>query len=442
MKPHGVATAVAAGGLLRLALWAAVLGRTGTSAMASGDTASYLDPGQNLLWHGCFFTAGLAEIGRTPGYPLFLAVCWTLGPAFAALLQAGISTVCIYLVARLTRAVFHAEYTADVEYKAWLAAWFFALEPVSIVYSQRLLSETLFVFLLLLALERVAACFVAQRSSALLAGGLWMAAAAFVRPIGFYLPLVVALVLFGFLPLDRRTRLRAASILLLASMPWLLAWQARNYLETGYAGFSSIAVRNAYFYSAAEVQSRADALPFASEQQQMGYGDEAAYVAAHPEQHAWSQSARLQFQKREAWRIFSAHPRSLIRAQMMGSAVVAFTPCAADLYRLLDVEPEDAPTRIVHEGVGAAAVHLLKTHPAQAAGMALLEMWLLVLYGLALRGLFSRASAPESLVLLLAVSLWFLAASGGVQAVGRYRLPVMPVVCVLSAAGWRKATNR
>ena len=59
-----------------------------------------------------------------------------------------------------------------------------------------------------------------------------------------------------------------------------------------------------------------------------------------------------------------------------------------------------------------------------------------------MRGVVNRVPVPEGILLLLTVSLWFLAASGGVQAVGRYRLPVMPVVCVLSAAERQRTENR
>jgi hypothetical protein len=437
-----VAAAVAVGGMLRLALWAAALCRTGTSVIASGDTASYLEPGQNLLFLGHFATSGLAEVDRTPGYPLFLAACWSLGPAFAALLQVGLSAASIYLVARLAQAIFQNADRQDAG-KVRLAAWFFALEPVSIIYSVRLLSETLFVFVLLLALERIFVFCRTRQLQTLALGGFWLAAAAFVRPIGYYLPFIFSLVLLIFLPAGCgwKTRWRSAAVLLLSALPCLLAWQARNRVETGYAGFSSIGVRNAYFYSAAEVQAKADGLTLGEEQRRMGYGDEAAYRAAHLGQRDWNQAQRLAFQSRETMRILHAHPWSLFRTQMVGSAVVAFTPCAADLYRLLGVGGEDAPVRIVHAGVAASFLHMAREHPALVKGMVLLEVWLLALYAMALAGLASRTVALPASMLALGLVAWFLIASGGVQAVGRYRLPIMPVVCVL-AAGRQRAENR
>ena len=47
-----------------------------------------------------------------------------------------------------------------------------------------------------------------------------------------------------------------------------------------------------------------------------------------------------------------------------------------------------------------------------------------------------RVAAPRAyLWLLLGVTLYFLAVSGGAVAAARLRLPVMPIACVLAAAG-------
>jgi hypothetical protein len=70
--------------------------------------------------------------------------------------------------------------------------------------------------------------------------------------------------------------------------------------------------------------------------------------------------------------------------------------------------------------------------------MAALEAGLLGLYLLAVRGMLCGGARREALWLLLGTMLYFLAVSGGAQAVGRYRLPVMPIVCIFAAAGLRR----
>lgn len=429
--PRLLAPVAAAAGVRLLLLGAALL-RTGSGVIASGDTASYLEPGRNLLLHGRFITGALPEIDRTPGYSLFLALFSLTGPATAALAQVILSAFTVLLAWRLARAVFAEERVA------LLAAWLFAFEPVSVIYSARLLPETLFLALLLLSLERLAV-FLRDRNLWVLAqAGLWLAAATFARPVSYYLPAALALGLFIVLARVPGLRWKAPAVLLLSVLPWLAAWQARNKIETGFGGFSSIVARNLYFYQAAEVEARVEHRSFIEVQSGLGYPDEQSYLARHPEQAGWDQARRVEFMRSEAARELRAHPGTALTVQLEGSAMVAFTPCAAELLRLLGVYPQDGPKRVVSEGPLRSALRLSSAYPWAAALMAALELVLLGLYLLAARGALSGCARRDALWLLLGVSLYFLAVSGGAQAVGRYRLPVMPVVCVFAAAGLRR----
>jgi hypothetical protein len=77
--------------------------------------------------------------------------------------------------------------------------------------------------------------------------------------------------------------------------------------------------------------------------------------------------------------------------------------------------------------------------------MVLLAVYLLAARALwlAARGSFHGSLHSASLWLLLGVSVYFLAVSAalvqGPLATARYRLPVMPVVCILAAAGFQRS---
>src|SRR5208283_2091266 len=159
-------------------------------------------------------------------------------------------TFSVVMVWRLARAVFSDRRIAIV------AAWIFAFEPLSIVYSILLLSETLFLALFLMSLIRLVEFLRTRRLPALAAAGLWLAAATFVRPVTYYLPVALAAGLMAVLARAPGLRWKAPAVLLLSVLPWLAAWQIRNRVETGFAGFSSIQAENLYFFSAVVVSSR------------------------------------------------------------------------------------------------------------------------------------------------------------------------------------------
>jgi hypothetical protein len=211
-----------AAAVIRVAAMALLVVRNGTSALALADTNSYLEPGRNLLLHGRFIADGVPDLLRTPGYSIFLAMTSLGGLSAAAVANLILSVFSVFLVWRLGRAVF------DDERIALGAAWIFAFEPISVIFSFVLLSETLFLALLLLSLERLAIFLREHQLRALAVGGLWLAAATLVRPVTYYLPVVLSLGLFLVLARVRGLRWKAPAVLLISVLPWLAAWQIRK----------------------------------------------------------------------------------------------------------------------------------------------------------------------------------------------------------------------
>jgi hypothetical protein len=428
---------VIAAGLVRLGLLAVVLARSGNAALYRADTLSYLEPGRNLLLHGSFVEAGLPDIARTPGYALFLALASVAGPVAAALAQVILSTFSVVLVWRLARAFF-----ADRRIPI-VAAWIFAFEPLSIVYSILLLSETLFLALFLMSLISLVEFLRTRRLPGLAAAGLWLAAATFVRPVTYYLPVALAAGLKVILAPVPGLRWKAPAVLLLSVLPWLAAWQIRNRVETGFGGFSSIQTQNLYFFSAAEVTSRLAHRTLPAVQNELGYNDEQLFLQRHPQATGWNQAQRLEFMHTEAKRILRAHPWLFVRTHLAGSIRTALNPGGAVLLDLVRAPVDDeAFAREREEGPLRAALWMAANHPWQMAVMATLGALLLGIYVFAVLGVVRVAAPRAYLWLLLGVTLYFLAVSGGAVAAARLRLPVMPIACVLAAAGvvhWRRS---
>jgi hypothetical protein len=350
----------------------------------------------------------------------------------AVTVQIVLSAGSVALVGRIADRIFAGRNAGAV------AAWLFAFEPISIVFSVRLMPETLYVFLLLLAMEKLLAFQGTGRLAAVASAAILLVAATYVRPVSYYLFPALALGLAFAGPKFGGLRWKAPVLLMAIAIPCLAAWQMRNWIETGYGGFSSIVETNLYFFQSAEVTAQSRHISLVAVQKELGYSSEASYVAAHPEQRNWGEAERLRYMRSYATDIISRHPWIYLESHFEGVGVVAFTPCAAEWLQLLGVYPKEAsmPRRILNEGLFGSAEYVALAHPAMAVWMVLLELYLLVLYGLAIWGLFADGGSKAMLMTLAGVALYFLLISGGAQAVGRYRLPVMGLLCVLAAGGW------
>jgi 4-amino-4-deoxy-L-arabinose transferase-like glycosyltransferase len=431
---------VAVAACLRVGLMLVAFARTGTAVMTQGDTASYVSPMLGLL-HGAYASGGVPELDRTPGFPVFLLLTGMAGGhvLLCVLCQIALSLLSVLLVSRIAGRVFGSDRAGVI------AAWLYACEPLSIVSSVRVMPETLFVLLMLCVLDRLTAYLEDGRLTAVVWAGFALAAATFVRPVSYYLvwPLALGLMLAG--PRAGGLRWKAPLALVLCTIPWLAMWQCRNFAVAGYSGFSSIVEKNLYFYQTAEVRAELEDRSLEEEQRLLGYTDEASYVAQHPEQRKWPLTQRLAFMRAESMAVLREHRLLYLKTHLRGMVVVAFTPGPTEFLQLIGAYPDtrSMPRRVVNEGLLASGWRLMGAHPGVVGAMLVFAVPLLFLYGAAGMGLLRGRMA---MVLLVAgVGIYFLGISGGAQAVGRYRVPVMPELCVLAAgglAGLRRVVRR
>lgn len=125
----------------------AALGKDGF--MANSDSMSYLAFAKNILLNGGFYTdASLGpQMYRMPLYPLFIALSYAILPKiwFVILIQNALAVVSVVLVYRLGKLVFN-------EKAGFLGAILYIFESTRLVLANQLLSETLFMFLMLSAI--------------------------------------------------------------------------------------------------------------------------------------------------------------------------------------------------------------------------------------------------------------------------------------------------
>uniref|UniRef100_E6QMK9 Glycosyltransferase RgtA/B/C/D-like domain-containing protein n=1 Tax=mine drainage metagenome TaxID=410659 RepID=E6QMK9_9ZZZZ len=358
--------------------------------------------------------------------------------------QIFLATLSVVLVARIAERAFRRP-GAGVA-----AAWFFACDPLSIEYSIRLMSETLFVFLLLLSLDRMVVYLKTRKTCPLLLAAILLASATYVRPVGYWLALCCAgfFALYGAIQThSTMTRAHTKNIgvwgaLLFITVFALLVipWQIRNFHRSGYAGFSSVVEKNLYFYEAAAVTATIEHRTLLEEQIMLGKQDD-SYFIVHPEQAGWTQGMRLKFMRAEAMHILSAHPFVFFATYLRGLGVVSFSPGATEFLRMIgmpqvqDVSLAEYLKKTIQQGSGAPIASRLQGLPESLLVSIVFEIFLVAVYVLAmLRLTFSRGGTP-AVCLIALVSFYFLLVSGGGQAVSRLRTPAMPGIAILAGGG-------
>jgi 4-amino-4-deoxy-L-arabinose transferase-like glycosyltransferase len=405
--------------LVRLALLAAMW-PDDARLLRQDTTASYLPLVQSLEERGAFSPApgAAAETVRTPGYPAFLvAVRWLLGRSHwaVALAQVALSLVIVWLAWRLGRA-------AGGEGAGEAAALILAVDPVSVIHSVTLLSETLFTALFAGAVLCAWRCGLALTARGALLGALALGLAVLVRPIALYvIPLYgLWIALAGSARAPHRLGIAGLALALALAPP--LAWMARN--QALGAGFmlSSIEGLNALYYRAAPALARAKGISWDDANRELETELAKRTAAGMPQAQAMRVARDL------AVEVLRAHPREAALVALEGAVRMWAGPGAGDLMVMLDVAELGSQARWPTKGSAARRgiatllaviawlVHGAITFGAAAGTVVALQerRWRLVLFAVPLLAAFTVLSASPG-------------------AYARLRVPVMPVVAMLAA---------
>jgi 4-amino-4-deoxy-L-arabinose transferase-like glycosyltransferase len=423
--------------IVRIAVPLIVILTTGDySLFYTPDTFTYIRPAEELLSHGRFYSNGLPELFRTPGYPLFLIPGILLGKVetITITLQIILNCLTTYLVFRVALTLFE-----DARIAAW-GAFLYAVEPVSILYASKLLSETLCTFLTILFVYCLLKYFKTESLKILLLASLLLSISVYVRPAGYFLPIVIVVVLLAWSLKKRKAVLFAHTLsFLLCSFLIIGLWQLRNERETGYSGFSSVSDYNLYGYQAASVRAIQERVPYYEMQRSMGCPDKKIYLQNHPEQSYWDRGKIYHSMGREGLKIITREPVTYLLIHAKGIVRTLIDPGITEYLIMFKRHSWSGGLlgQALDQGLFVTFKDFARTMPIFFFGLlTLLGLYLVVSFGSAVVALFHKAFPYGiSTVAILCILGYYLLVSGGPVGYHRFRLPIMPLVCVFSCYG-------
>jgi 4-amino-4-deoxy-L-arabinose transferase-like glycosyltransferase len=225
------------------------------AAFHTPDSLRYLLLGASLAAGDGYTLDGVPELFRVPGLPALIAILSRIVEP-----TAGTVTVQALLGAATTWLCFLAGQRISGIRAGLCAAWLYALEPGQWVWSDMVMTETLFTFCITAMLVAAIGYLQTGRRWALLVAVTAACAGAYVRMIGYMLA-PIAIVACGLLVFRARRRSRRdawadAAVAVVLSVTLLGAWHLRNGYRTGYWGFSTQFERAVYFVGGGSLQAQ------------------------------------------------------------------------------------------------------------------------------------------------------------------------------------------
>ncbi len=418
---------------LRIILYVALLLRAGLLVAGRYEPQRFFTPDSGdydfLAWslaeHGEFSRSpdGPAELFRTPGYPLFLAGVYAVsGYSVHAVLvvQILLDVALCWLVYLLGARLF------DRRVGLWAAA-LQAVSTVAIISSVRVLSDSLFAFMLTASVLLLLSHFKTLRWQPLLLGGIVAGCACYVRPVGVFFGVIVLLVL-----LLRCRAVRRAMVFAVVFASCIGPWILRNYIVADYPGFSTVSAECMFKFQGPYVLARVEGISVESARFRLE-AELSEYKSAENPTQGRMESRRASI----GLRILREHPWTFLAMHLRGSLMV-WAPGEVELPALLGAEAGEKGTMEVlsQRGLSTAVRHYLFER--------MWLLWILVpfVWLLLMRYAFSTVGVVRYVRLRMGPGGWLIvltvllfAILPGVFGHPRFRVPITPFLNVAAGVG-------
>lgn len=428
--------------ILRLALplVAVALNNGDLTVFHRNDTKSYLLPAIELLDHGQFTSNGNPELLRTPGYVLFLIPGIILGnvEVVTIILQIILTCLTVYFVYKISLILFRNYQIATV------SALLYAMDPISIYYTSSIMSETLFTFLTVLFIFYILNYLKSQQLRYLAIAAVFLTASIYVRPVNIYLPWATTLFILIFLIINKINYKKLVvhlSLFIFLSSSLTGLWQLRNNKVAAYPKFSSSADFNIYFNKAASVLASKEGIPHIT-----WYEMREKYFAAHPEHKNFTRGKLLDSQGKKGKEIILENPWIYSKNHLKGMMISLLNPSLMPFARAFGLHSDHQSTEFLdiyrNQGAINTLIILVQKKPLFLFLFLILEASLIFYLAFALLALFSKEFLLNSgslFILYVGSYLWSISS---VPSASRYRVPIMPIICIMAGYGLFKVIQR
>jgi len=434
--------------LLRLLVFATVY--PDETRFRQPDSGGYDRPAVNLMEHHVYSISCNPPFEpyayRVPVYSVFLAFVYAIlghHPPMAILFQIAINLVALYVTYRIGMMLFNRAVGV-------MAAGALAVDIGQVLYSNQLLTETLFTLLLSLSIYSLLRFLEKERTGNGILTGIFMGLAALCRPIALYLPILLVAVFLIWFRADLLLGFKRYVLIVCCFMLVLMPWLARNYHFFGVLQLNSSQGDTFLFYNAAYLRARVEGVTYAEARKEL----KQAVQDGVEKQDLNPMEVSVLYQRRAVEEILQ-HPLDYAIVHLSGVVPLLMLPNTNVAAYMLGIPAShtDFIANFLTRGLTANAsefhkvyMEFLKSSGGQLIFIlaflievgALVGTYLLIVYGLWT----SQRRRKLAAILVLGTVLLYLALATGPVGRGRFRVPMMPYLYLLASHGLHNFLGR
>ncbi len=395
------------------------------------DSNGYWNIAYNLKQYGVFSQSADIPLEldyyRTPLYPIFIFLSELVGPEGFSIIffQIIVAVLTCYFTYRIAKEITNSNFISSV------AAIIVAIDVPSIVMSNLVLTETLFTFLLITCIYYFIRYLKTERTRTLILAAILCGAAILCRPIGFFLPFFLSLIMMFHFRNKLRTGFLKTGILLSLVIMSISPWLIRNKITFNHYFLSVIREHDMQNYQAAAIYAEVNNRSLAESQSILRWKTFKEFKGdAHAQPYEYAK-----YIESEAMKIAFQNPGLLIKHQAVQFVHFFLKPCRS----YLDLQ-------LGNWGKGFNAIpknvsifdYLFKHTSKLTISIVFFQLAILLIsYITLIFGVLYFKINKHLLYLLLVGLIIFCFANLTLPEVteSRFRVPVVPYIAILSASG-------
>jgi len=422
----------------RLIIWGVI--QEHPQSFLEVDSPSYTDPAEALIADGRYNTepgSDTPETLRPPGYPAWLALIFLLfgnNAQAVAFSQVFLFLVTLILTYSLTEKMFGSR-------SAWVAVVLLALDPSSLSHTYKILTETLTAFLTLAFAYCVFGFYRTRgKFSFGLGVGLSLALVTLVRPTTYYFLPVLLLAFMIFMIREKYNWKAILSGLLVTLLPFLImvgGWQWRNLETAGLFRLTSVQGWALYLGKGAQIYSEKHQVPLKEAQSILLQ----KLDQTHPEWNSIPMEQLDDIYLSEGWKLVRENPGLAVKTHMLHTVYFFFAPgTTSAFFRLFN--PDFKIIQFNWFQKGKYFQDIFNHHKLflfwmlmGAAYLGIMYVWIVTWIAQSWRG--RRELMWKGCHVLFVLLVLYIAGASSVNyGQDRYRIAVMPLLCMYAGAGY------
>ncbi len=406
---------------------------------ANPDAYNYENIALNLVNHSVFsdevHPPYVLDLHRTPLYPAFLATIYSFtefSRTAAVLFQILLGSLTVGLTYLFSRALLRSHQIA------LFAALILALDPLTIMYTNMLMTETLFTFCLVAGSTTFVEYFRSQRLLWLALSAVMYASAVLTRPIGQFLPFVlIPLIIFAAKPEQRWIALSRGLFFASISLVLIFVWVFRNHQVAGIWLITDIGEYNLAYYSARDVLEVAEDVS----------NDEAtdkidSMIKAGDQSERLSPAEKVKLERQVALQVFKHYPLSTIQVYIDSMLQFLINPGLDNICAQLSYAGNVEGCKVAKSISNPNFIEKLRLKFGNMDAVQLaIAIWsvfyLFVIYTFSIVGVYVLVRNRQwfELFNLVIIIAYLILLSAGGQTTSRFRVPTIPYWSVLASVG-------